>query len=75
MSSDAHSDVPARVRCEQISSSLSPTLSRRYAYGIILSHPESARAEMLADDPALLVGLALCHLRQQGGLAPCRIRS
>lgn len=68
MSSDTHSDVPARVHCEPISSSLSPTLSGRPAEGIILSHPELRRVQMLADDPALLIGLALCHVRQQGGM-------
>ena len=69
MSSDTHSDVPARVHCEPILSSLYPTLSRRPADGIILSHPELRRVQTLADDPALLIGLALCHLRKQGGMA------
>ncbi|WP_320200368.1 hypothetical protein RMR16_013580 [Agrobacterium sp. rho-13.3] len=68
MSSDTHSDVPARVRCEPISSSLSSTLSRRYTVGAILNSFESGRVQMLADDPALLIGLALCHVRQQGGM-------
>lgn len=59
----------ARVRCEPISSSLYPTLSRRYTNGAILNSSELGRVQMLADDPALLIGLALCHLRQQGGMA------
>lgn len=69
MSSDTHSDVPARVRCEPILPPFSPTLSRRYTNGAILNSSETGRVQMLADDPALLVGLALCHLRQHGGMA------
>lgn len=69
MSSDITPDVPPRTRCEAIkssSTSLNPTCHR--SHGTVLRYPGPARHDPPADDPALLIGLALGHVRQCDGL-------
>lgn len=68
MSSDTHPDVPPRIRCETISSASSPSLACHRSHGTILHYPGSGLGRPLADDPALLIGLALGHVRQGDGL-------
>ncbi len=65
MSSDITPDVPWHIRCEAIaSSSIAPSVPCHRSHGTILHHPGSGRADPLADDPAILIGLALAHVRQ-----------
>ncbi len=67
MSSDTHPDVPPRIRCEAISSAASSNLACHRTHGTILHFPGSGLGRPLADDPALLIGLALGHVRQGDG--------
>jgi hypothetical protein len=68
MSSDTHPDVPPRIRCETISPTSSPSLACHRSHGTILHYPGSGLGRPLADDPAVLIGLALGHVRQSDGL-------
>ncbi|WP_312608361.1 hypothetical protein [Agrobacterium pusense] len=68
MSSDINPDVPPRIRCEAISSSTSPNAICHRAHGTVLRYPGTSRTNTSADDPALLIGLALGHVRQSDGL-------
>lgn len=68
MSSDTHPDVPPRIRCETISSTSSPSLACHRSHGTVLHYPGSGLGRPLADDPALLIGLALGYVRQGDGL-------
>ncbi|OLP45714.1 hypothetical protein [Rhizobium oryziradicis] len=68
MSSDTHPDVPLRIRCETISPTSSPSLACHRSHGVILRSPGSGLGRPLADDPAVLIGLALGHVRQGEGL-------
>jgi hypothetical protein len=67
MSSDTHPDVPPRIRCETISST-SSNLACHRSHGTILHYAGSGLRRPLADDPAVLIGLALGHVRQGVGL-------
>lgn len=64
MSSDTHPDVPPRIRCETISPTSSPSLACHRSHGAILHYPGSGLGRPLTDDPAVLIGLALGHVRQ-----------
>jgi hypothetical protein len=64
MSSDTHPDVPPRIRCETISPTSSPSLVCHRSHGSILHYPGSGLGRPLADDPAVLIGLALDHVRE-----------
>lgn len=69
MSSNITPDVPRHIRCEAIaSSSIAQPVPCHRSHGAILHHPGSGRADPLADDPAILIGLALSHVRQGKGL-------
>ena len=68
MSSDTHPDVPPRIRCEATSSAASSNLACHRSHGTILHYPGSGLRRPLADDPAVLIGLALGHVRQGEGL-------
>jgi len=68
MSSDTHPDVPPRIRCETISPTSSPSLACHRSHGTVLHYPGSGLGRPLADDPAVLIGLALGHVRQSDGL-------
>ncbi|MBD8664108.1 hypothetical protein IFT59_12700 [Rhizobium sp. CFBP 8752] len=68
MSSDTHPDVPPRIRCEATSSAASSNLACHRSHGTILHYPGSGLVRPLADDPAVLIGLALGHVRQGDGL-------
>lgn len=68
MSSDTHLDVPPRIRCEAISSVASSNLACHRSHGTVLHYPGSGLGRPLADDPAVLIGLALGHVRQGEGL-------
>jgi hypothetical protein len=68
MFSDTHPDVPPRIRCEAISSAASSNLACHRSHGTIFHYPGSGLGRPLADDPALLIGLALGHVRQGDGL-------
>ncbi|MBD8653935.1 hypothetical protein IFT66_22870 [Rhizobium sp. CFBP 13726] len=68
MSSDNHPDVPPRIRCETISPTSSPSLACHRSHGTVLHYPGSGLGRPLADDPALLIGLALGHVREGDGL-------
>lgn len=63
MSSDKHSLPPTRYRCEAIASEnpFHPVIP----YVVELLHK---RTDLLADDPATLIGLALGYVRQGDGL-------
>ncbi len=69
MSSDTHPDVPPRIRCETISPTSSPNLACHRSHGTVLHYPGSGLRRPLADDPAVLIGLALGHVRQGEGFA------
>jgi hypothetical protein len=62
MSSDTHPDVPPRIRCETISPTSSHLACHR-SHGTILHYPGSGLGRPPADDPAVLIGLALGHVR------------
>ncbi|MDW9709543.1 hypothetical protein GOB91_04620 [Sinorhizobium meliloti] len=62
MSSDTHPDVPPRIRCETISPTSSHLACHR-SHSTILHYPGSGLGHPLADDPAVLIGLALGHVR------------
>ncbi|RVQ74129.1 hypothetical protein [Sinorhizobium medicae] len=64
MSSDTHPDVPPRIPCETISSTSSPSLACHRSHGTILHYPGSGLGRPPADDPAVLIGLALGHVRE-----------
>jgi hypothetical protein len=64
MSSDTHPDVPPCIRCEAISSAASSNLACHRSHGTVLHYPGSGLRRPLADDPAVLIGLALGHVRQ-----------
>jgi hypothetical protein len=64
MSSDTHPDVPPRISCETISPTSSPSLACHRSHGTILHYPGSGLGRPLADDPAVLIGLALGHVRE-----------
>lgn len=68
MSSDTHPDVPPRIRCETVSSAASSNLACHRSHVAILRYPGSGLGRPLADDPAVLIGLALGHVRQGEGL-------
>ena len=68
MSSDTHPDVPPRIRCETVSSATSSNLACHRSHVAILRYPGSGLGRPLADDPAVLIGLALGHVRQSDGL-------
>lgn len=67
MSSDTHADVSPRIRCETISPTSSPSLACHRSHGTILHYPGSGLGRPLADDPAVLIGMALGHVRQGEG--------
>lgn len=64
MSSDTQPDAPPRIRCDTISPTSSPSLACHRSHGTILHYPGSGLGRPLADDPAVLIGLALGHVRQ-----------
>lgn len=68
MSSDTHPDVPPRIRCETISSAALSNLACHRSHRTVLHYPGSGLCRPLADDPAVLIGLALGHVRQREGL-------
>ncbi|OQP86041.1 hypothetical protein BTR14_13235 [Rhizobium rhizosphaerae] len=69
MSSDITSDVPRHIRCEAIaSSSIAKPVPCHRPHGTILRHPGSGRVDLLHDDPAILIGLAIANVRQGKGL-------
>lgn len=68
MSSDTHPDAPPRIRCETISPTSSPSLACHRSHGTVLHYPGSGLRRSLADDPAVLIGLAFGHVRQSDGL-------
>jgi len=63
MSSDKHSLPPSRYRCEAIASEVL-SIPSSHAPWSLLRQP----TDLLADDPATLIGLALGHVRQGDGL-------
>ena len=63
MSSDKHSLPPSRYRCEAIASD-TLSIKKAHAPWSLLRKP----TDPLADDPAMLIGLALGHVRQGDGL-------
>lgn len=67
MSSDTHPEMPPRISCEAISSAASSNLACHRSHGTIHHYPGSGLGRPLADDPALLIGLALGHVRQGEG--------
>lgn len=68
MSSDIHPDMPPRTRCEAISSTSSPRLTCHRVRSAVLRYPGFDHADLPADDPAYLIGLALSHIRRGKGL-------
>jgi hypothetical protein len=68
MSSDINPDVSPRIRCEAVSSSTSLTLVCHRPHGSVLRYPGNTRVSTPSEDPAFLIGLALGHVRQSGGL-------
>lgn len=69
MSSDITPNVPSHIRCEAIaSSSIVQSVPCHRSHGTVLHHPGSGRADPLLNDPAILIGLALAHVRQGKGL-------
>jgi hypothetical protein len=64
MSTDIHPDMPPRIRCETISPTSSHLACHR-SHGTILHYPGSGLGRPLADDPAVLIGLALGHVRER----------
>lgn len=63
MSSDKYSLPPSRYRCEAIAS-VTLSITSFHAPWSLLRKP----TDLLADDPAMLIGLALGHVRQGDGL-------
>lgn len=68
MSSDILPDVSLRIRCEAISSSISPSAICHRSHDAVLRASVTGRAKMPDDDPAVPIGLALAHIRQGDGL-------
>ncbi|MEA3536633.1 hypothetical protein [Rhizobium sp. CC-YZS058] len=69
MSSDINPNAPNHIRCEAIaSSSIAQSVPCHRTHGSILHYPGSGRADPLLDDPAILIGLALAHVRHRKGL-------
>jgi hypothetical protein len=69
MSSDIHSEGLPRMRCEAVTSTNRPTtLDCHRPHGALLRTPGAPAHRETADDPAVVIGLALGHVRTQEGL-------
>lgn len=69
MSSDIHSEGLPRMHCEAVApNAVSTTLDCHRPHGALLRTPGAPAHRETADDPAVVIGLALGHLRTQEGL-------
>jgi hypothetical protein len=69
MSSDIHSEGLPRMRCAAVTSTNRPTtLDCHRPDGALLRTPGAPAHRETADDPAVVIGLALGHVRTQEGL-------
>lgn len=68
MSSDTHPDVPQRIRCEAVTPDARPTHDCHRPHDALFRVRSSAANRGTADDPAVLIGLALGHVRTADGL-------
>lgn len=69
MSSDIHSEGLPHMRCEAVTSTTRPTTHDCHrAHDALLRTRSAPTDQSPADDPAIVIGLALGHVRTQGGL-------
>ena len=68
MSSETHPEGLPRMRCESVTPDARPTFDCHRPHDALLRARSSAANRGTADDPAVLIGLALGHVRTQEGL-------
>ncbi len=68
MSSETYPEGLPRIRCEAVTTNARPTHDCHRPHDALLRAPSSAANRGTADDPAVLIGLALGHVRTAGGL-------
>lgn len=68
MSSEIRPEGLPRMRCEAVIPNAQPTLDCHRSHGALLRARSSAANRGTADDPAVLIGLALGHVRTADGL-------
>jgi hypothetical protein len=69
MSSDIHSEGLPHMRCEAVTSTNRPTtLDCHRSHDALLRTRSAPSHQSPADDPAIVIGLALGHIRTQDGL-------
>jgi hypothetical protein len=69
MSSETYSEGLPHMRCEAVTPSNRPTtLDCHRPHGALLRTPGAPAHRETADDPAVVIGLALGHVRTQEGL-------
>ena len=68
MSSETHPEGLPRMRCESVTPDARPTHDCHRPHDALLRARSSAANRGTADDPAVLIGLALGHVRTQEGL-------
>ncbi|MGC4411193.1 hypothetical protein D4A92_06340 [Rhizobium rosettiformans] len=69
MSSDIRSEGLPHMRCEALTSNMRPTtLDCHRSHDVLLRTPGAPAHRETADDPAVVIGLALGHVRTQEGL-------
>ena len=68
MSSETHPEGLPRIRCEAVTPDAQPTHDCHRRHDALLRVRSSAANRGTADDPAVLIGLALGHVRTADGL-------
>lgn len=68
MSSDTHPEGLPRIRCEAVNPDARPTHDCHRPHDALLRARSSAANRGTADDPAVLIGLALGYVRTQEGV-------
>lgn len=68
MSSDTHPEGLPRMRCETVTPDAQPTLDCHRPHDVLFRVRSSAANRGTADDPAVLIGLAIGHVRTADGL-------
>ena len=68
MSSETYPEGLPRIRCEAVTPNARPTLDCHRPHDTLLRPRSSAAHQEPAEDPALLIGLALGHVRTADGL-------
>ncbi len=68
MASETHPEGLPRMRCDAVTPDIRPTLDCHRPHDALLRTRSTPSIQSPADDPAVVIGLALGHVRTQDGL-------